>query len=113
MLKGERLTQLPTQALFICLQQLVTSMQDEHEEPDPLPESPSVSALSTELWRKEDVDAFVDILHSIRAKAPNGGFKPAHFREVAQTLKEKVPSSMAKTPDQLSSKYQDVRFFYD
>jgi hypothetical protein len=111
MSKGERLTHLPSQALFICLQQLVMSLQEEHEETQaqPLAESPPVS---TELWRKEDVDAFVEALHSIRAKAPNGGFKPAHFREVAQILKGKVPDGMAKTPDQLSSKYQDVSFFF-
>jgi hypothetical protein len=108
MSKRERLTHLPSQALFICLQQLVRSMQEEHEETQPLAESPPVS---TELWRKDDVDAFVEALHSIRAKAPNGGFKPAHFREVVQILREKVPDAMAKTADQLSSKYQEVSVF--
>jgi hypothetical protein len=109
MSKGERLTHLPSQALFICLQQLVRSMQEELEETQPLAESPPVS---TELWRKEDVDAFIEALHSIRAKAPNGGFKMAHFREVVQLLREKVPNGMAKTPEQLSTKYQDVSVFF-
>jgi hypothetical protein len=85
-------------------------MQEEHEEAQSLVESPSVS---TELlWRKEDVDAFVETLHSLRAKAPNGGFKTAHFREAAQILREKVPDGREKTPEQLGSKYQDVSFFF-
>ena len=109
MSKGERLTHLPSQALFICLQQLVRSMQEEQEETQPLAESPTVS---TELWRKGDVDVFVEALHFIRNKAPNGGFKTAHFREVAQTLREKVPDGREKTPDQLSLKYQEVSVFF-
>ena len=112
MSKGEHLTHLPSQALFICLQQLITSMQEEYEETQwsqPVEEYPPVS---TKLWWKEDVDAFVEILHSIQAKAPNGGFKQAHFREIAQILREKVPDSMAKTPEQLSLKYQDVSVFF-
>ena len=108
MSKREQLTHLPSQGLLLCLQQLVVSMQEEYEETQSLAEPPPVS---TELWRKEDLDAFVETLHSIRAKAPNGGFKTAHFREVAQILSDKVPSGMPKTPDQLSSKYQEVSFF--
>ena len=87
-------------------------MQEEYEKTQwsqPVEESPPVS---TELWQKEDVDAFVEILHSIWAKVPNGGFKQAHFRDVAQILREKVPDGMAKTPEQLSSKYQDVSVFF-
>jgi hypothetical protein len=55
-----------------------------------------------------DLDAFVEVLHSIWAKAPNGGFKPAHFQEVVQILTQKVPDGVPKTPDQLSNKYQEV-----
>ena len=84
-------------------------MELEENQPVPVAESLPVS---TELWRKEDVDAFVTAIHSIRAKAPNGGFKTAHFREVSQILRETVPNGIAKTPEQLSSKYQDVRFFF-
>ena len=65
MSKGKHLTNLPSQVLFICLQQLITSMQEEHNETQwsqPVAESPPVS---TELWQKEDVDAFVEILYSI------------------------------------------------
>ena len=64
----ECLAHLPSQALLLCLQQLLTSMQEEQELEDAqlaaqsLPSSPPVS---TELWRKEDLDAFVDVLHSI------------------------------------------------
>ena len=85
-------------------------MQEEQEleENQPLAEPPSVS---TELWRKVDLDAFVGALHLIQAKVPNEGFKQPHFQEVAQILRDKVPNSMAKTPDQLVSKYQDVSFF--
>jgi hypothetical protein len=112
MSKPERLTHLPTQALFLCLQQLVSSMQEEYDNEEN--QQPPPVAISTELWRNEDVDAFVESLHSLRAKAPNGGFKAAHFREVAQILKEKVPDGKPKNADQLSSKYQDVSdFFYD
>lgn len=105
----ERLAHLPSQAILLCLQQLLASMQEEQElEAAQLAASPP---LSTELWRTKDLDAFVDILHSIRAKAPNGGFKTAHFREVSQLLKVRVPDGMEKSPDQLSSKYQEVSFF--
>ena len=69
---------------------------------------------NTELWRQTDVDAFVEALHSIRAKAPNGGFKAAHYREVVQILKEKVPDGVPKTADQLGNKYQEVcHILYD
>ena len=63
---------------------------------------------ATELWRPEDVAAFVQALHSIRHKAPNGGFKPPHYREALQLLSKEVPDGMPKTPEQLGSKYQDV-----
>lgn len=67
--------------------------------------------ISTELWRPKDVTAFVEALHSIRAKAPNGGFKTTHFREVVPILMEKVPDGIPKSTDQLSSKYQEVSCF--
>jgi hypothetical protein len=115
MSKAQRLTHLPSQALFICLQQLVSEMQEElaneeaqQSQPLPVADSPPVS---TELWRKVDVDGFVEAVHSIRAKAPNGGFKSANFREIGQILREKVRDGRVKTPEQLSSKYQEVSFF--
>jgi hypothetical protein len=69
---------------------------------------PQSSSISTELWRQKDVAAFVEALHSIRARAPNGGFKAPHFREAGQRLAQEVPDGMPKTADQLSHKYQEV-----
>ena len=72
----DQLSFLPSQALFLCLQDLVDSMQQEIDMEDAQHQALLVN---TELWRKIDLDAFVKALHSIRAKAPNRGFKPAHF----------------------------------
>lgn len=101
----DQLSFLPSQALFLCLQDLVDSMQQEIDMEDAQQEALPVN---TELWRKIDLDAFIEALHSIRAKAPNGGFKLAHFREVSLILAEKVPDGMKKSAEQLSSKYSEV-----
>ena len=78
----------------------------QQEQSDPVqPQSPPIS---TELWRQKDITAFVEALHSIRARAPNGGFKAPHFREAGQRLAQQVPDGMPKTADQLSHKYQEV-----
>jgi hypothetical protein len=110
----DQLSFLPSQALYLCLQDLVDSMQQEIDmEAAEHPTLP-INTEVTELWRKKDIDAFVEALHSIRAKAPNGGFKASHFREVSQVLAEKVPDGVLKTADQLSSKYAEVRcILYD
>ena len=62
MAKGQHLTQLPSQAILLCLQQLVRSMQEEDDNTQALAHSPQVS---TKLWQKQDLDAFVEVLHSI------------------------------------------------
>ena len=112
MSRAERLTHLPSQAIYLCLQQLVSSMQEEQEESHPVAdESPESPPVSTGLWREKDVDAFVNALHEIRDVAPNGGFKAAHFRRANQLLKENVPDGMPKTVEQLSTKYGEVSFF--
>ena len=114
MSRAKRLTHLPSQAIYLCLQQLVSSMQEEQEESHPVAgESPKSPPVGTELWREVDVDAFIDALHSIKARAPNGGFKAAHFQEAFQILSKKVPDGMPKTVEQLSSKYQEVSFFFN
>lgn len=109
----DQLTSLPSLAVYLCLQDLVDSMQQEMDT-EAAQHQASLVEVTTELWRKKDLDAFVEAIHSIRAKAPNGGFKSAHFREVSQILAEKVPDGMIKTVDQLRNKYSEVCFFlYD
>jgi hypothetical protein len=66
---------------------------------------PQSLEISTELWQLKDVDAFVEALHSIQARAPNRGFKTLHFKDAGQHLQQQVPDGMPKTMDQLSNKY--------
>ena len=110
----DQLTSLPSLAVYLCLQDLVDSLQQEMDTEAAQHQASQPLEVTTELWRKKDLDAFVEAIHSIRAKAPNGGFKSAHFREVSQILAEKVPDGMIKSVDQLRNKYNKVRsFLYD
>ena len=74
---------LPSQALYLCLKDLVDSMQEEMDLEAAAATSaqylPKSLPTNSELWWRKDVDAFVEALHSIRNKAPNRGFKSTHF----------------------------------
>ena len=95
---------LGSQAIYTCLVEVVQSMQQD------LAVDEAQTHVNTTLWREQDISAFVDAIYSIRHKAPNGGFKVAHFNEANKILAEKVPDGMEKTAAQLSSKLRDVCF---
>ena len=110
----DQLTSLPSLAVYLCLQDLVDSLQQEMDTEAAQHQASQLLEVTTELWRKRDLDVFVEAIHLIRAKAPDGGFKPAHFWEVSQILAEKVPNGMIKSADQLRNKYNEVHsFLYD
>jgi hypothetical protein len=96
---------LGSQAIYTCLAEVVQSMQQD------LAADEAQTHVNTTLWREQDISAFVDAIHSIRHKAPNSGFKIAHFNEANKILAEKVTDGVEKTATQLSSKLKDVRSY--
>lgn len=100
-----QLSSLSSLALYLCLQDLVDSIQQEIDMEATQPHTGTLPVqVNTELWQKKDVDSFVEAIHSILLKAPNGGFKATHFQEVLHiqiTILRSPSPSVYLTPKHL------------